>query len=276
MELDPNNTPTALNPILWRAISAPLTTLQGTSTAVFEDPLTRLFYTARTEMCPGTITVGTTTYPALTQAGVVGATTYLAADADGDGIADSGLFPLPVGTINGVTYFAAVRIVDNNSAINANTALSRNYEFSSTYNTTNTSVASADIFDPLGTGVGGVHGYYRTNVGLMELLQSYNTGGYANLSPEMKALNEYRWGNTTQASLNPGTPDLVVVGNSSQTFNSYTFTYLNQCDAMENGLSRRLDNPDKNPLSGGGSTTFAKLPDSDSRRVSFEILYHES
>jgi hypothetical protein len=259
----PNNTPTsASNPILWRAISAPLTTLQGTSNSVFEDPSTKLFYTARTEMCPGSISVGGTIYPALTQ--VDTGTTCLAADADGDGIADSGLFPLPVGTINGVTYFAAVRIVDNNSAINANTALSRNYEFSSTYTTTNTSVASADIFDPLGTGAGGVHGYYRTNVGLMELLQSYNTSGYTNLSPEMRALNEYRWGNTTQASLNPGTPDLVVVGNSSQTFNSYTFTYLNQCDAMENGLSRRLDNPDKNPLSGGGSTLFAKLPDSDS------------
>ena len=42
---------------------------------------------------------------------------FLAADADGDGIADAGLYRLPIGQLNGVTYYAAMRIVDNNSAI---------------------------------------------------------------------------------------------------------------------------------------------------------------
>lgn len=50
----------------------------------------------------------------------------LAADADGDGIADSGYSYL--GTLgnpaySGVTFYAGYRVIDNNSAINANTAL---------------------------------------------------------------------------------------------------------------------------------------------------------
>ena len=48
--------------------------------------------------------------------------TVMAASASGNGIADSFLWRLPIGTIDGVTYYAAVRIIDNNSAINVNTA----------------------------------------------------------------------------------------------------------------------------------------------------------
>src|SRR5205085_11988756 len=44
------------------------------------------------------------------------------ADADGDGIADSFLSRLPIGTINGITYYYAVRIIDNAAAVNLNTA----------------------------------------------------------------------------------------------------------------------------------------------------------
>jgi hypothetical protein len=43
----------------------------------------------------------------------------LAGDADGDGIADCALFRLPVGQINGVTYYAGVRVIDNAAALNA-------------------------------------------------------------------------------------------------------------------------------------------------------------
>ena len=39
---------------------------------------------------------------------------FLAADADGDGVADSGLWKLT--TVGDVTYYAACRIIDNNSA----------------------------------------------------------------------------------------------------------------------------------------------------------------
>src|SRR5205823_68853 len=53
---------------------------------------------------------------------------FLAGDADGDGIADSAFVKLPVGEINGVTYYAAIRIIDNNSAQNANTAMTKSLE----------------------------------------------------------------------------------------------------------------------------------------------------
>lgn len=47
---------------------------------------------------------------------------FLGADADGDGIADSMLFPMTLSEQDGVRYFAAIRIIDNNSALNALTA----------------------------------------------------------------------------------------------------------------------------------------------------------
>ena len=50
----------------------------------------------------------------------------VAADTDGDGIADAGLVKLPISSINGLTYYAAVRIVDNNAAVNANVAWQHN------------------------------------------------------------------------------------------------------------------------------------------------------
>jgi hypothetical protein len=48
----------------------------------------------------------------------------LAADADGDGIADSGLVKLL--TLDGVTYYAAVRIVDNSAGVDASIAQTPN------------------------------------------------------------------------------------------------------------------------------------------------------
>src|SRR5690606_4630353 len=47
---------------------------------------------------------------------------YLGADADGDGVADSLLFPMTLSEQDGVRYYAAIRIIDNNSALNALTA----------------------------------------------------------------------------------------------------------------------------------------------------------
>ncbi len=65
------------------------------------------------------------TFPALTIAG--GATPYhTTGDADGDGIADCGLvplgFPSPARSSPASKWYYGVRIIDGNSAINANTA----------------------------------------------------------------------------------------------------------------------------------------------------------
>ena len=49
-------------------------------------------------------------------------TPFLAADTDGDGIADSLLFKLPVSPVDGVTYYYSVRVLDHGSALNLNMA----------------------------------------------------------------------------------------------------------------------------------------------------------
>ena len=48
--------------------------------------------------------------------------TIPAADVDGDGFPDANYFKLPVGRVNGLDWYAAVRIVDNSSAVNASVA----------------------------------------------------------------------------------------------------------------------------------------------------------
>jgi hypothetical protein len=75
--------------------------------------------------CYITIPQGTSTqtFPALTD----GTNIYLAADTDGDGVADAALFRLPAGQLNGITWYAAVRIIDNCAAINAATAMAPNF-----------------------------------------------------------------------------------------------------------------------------------------------------
>ena len=85
-----------------------------------------------------------------------------AADADGDGIADALLWKLPVGPMNGVTYYAAVRVVDNNSAINVNTALARNFDFDGGLEAMQSPYAPS---------------YFLGRVGLAEILRSYKPKG---------------------------------------------------------------------------------------------------
>jgi DNA uptake protein ComE-like DNA-binding protein len=65
---------------------------------------------------------------------------FLAADADGDGIADAILFKLPVSPIGGITYYGAVRVLDNNSAINLNTAWDPNNEGTTVRNASGTNI----------------------------------------------------------------------------------------------------------------------------------------
>ena len=89
-------------------------------------------YTERTMLRPVTKRLGPTGpfYPAFEfnadptkrPSGEIPPTIILAADTDGDGIADANYFKLPVGRLNGLDYYAAIRIVDNNSAVNASTA----------------------------------------------------------------------------------------------------------------------------------------------------------
>ncbi len=165
----------------------------------------------------------TTNYPGF----LIGGTLYLGGDADGDGIADSGMFKLPVGELNGVTYYAAVRILDGGSAINATTAWYGMFGF-------DTAATPAKIAN---------QGFFSSNVGLMELLTDYNAAGtYGTLSPEMTTLNKYRFNSSA------GT---VVATNSAGTAVPYDdagvaisdFVFSSQGDAFSTQVGNRVGNP---------------------------------
>ncbi|HEV8378695.1 MAG TPA: hypothetical protein VGP99_07580, partial [Tepidisphaeraceae bacterium] len=128
----------------WGRVSYPLTTesdAAGSVRGYFEDPTyypdpskainpatnpLLLRFRFDTELEPTSKLVNGVPMPAFfINTGISGmANPYpaLAADADGDGIADSFLVRMPIGQINGLTYYYAVRIVDNTAAINLNTA----------------------------------------------------------------------------------------------------------------------------------------------------------
>ena len=178
--------PGATNPAIWPAVTSAVI-----GESKFESPYRAsgyngsLEYTARTRLIPTFLNFGGQTWPAfeidtadpnerLPNSGIATIARYqpfLAADADGDGVADSGLFRIPVGQLSGVTYFGAVRIVDNNAAVNINTAQSRDYDFD----------GAGAAFLPAAQGAAGSFyqdsyssGAFTSNVGLYELLRSYS------------------------------------------------------------------------------------------------------
>ncbi len=149
--------------------------------------------------------IGTDVYPAMT----IDGQTFLAADTDGDGIADSLLCPLPIGTPDGITYYVAIRILDNNSAINAAIAWKHNDD--------SIGILPGDFFP--------------TNVNLQSIL----AGGAA----EMGLLNAYRF-NALGAGLQP----VDDAGNARN-----DFAFISPYDALWQQLGRRPGNPGFNTAS---------------------------
>jgi hypothetical protein len=165
------------------------------------------------------------------QATIVDPTTglsYIGGDADGDSIADSGLVRFPIGEINGVTYYYAIRIIDNNSAINASTAWYSGGDF-------DTSAAQNVI---------GNYGFFPSNVGLAEYLADYNAAATtaAGLSPNLVNFNTFRFNTTTNAPAPAGVP---VTGQPYWDDGSQRsdFVYATQGDAFTQGLIHRINNP---------------------------------
>ena len=196
---------------------------------------------------PDALSGRTRVYPALKDP--VSGQVYMAADADGDGIADSALFSLATilstnieyatGTRQ-VKYFAAVRIIDNNAAINANTAFSRDCDF----------VCSADPrfwLNPIISGPDrGLLGCFRSNVGLLELLDPTMDAVSANTRfNEILSLNQFRFGASGAGAVNGGP---TVFGDLGPRID---FTFATVGDAMEMQLARRLAYPGYN----AGNTT---------------------
>ncbi|HWE96925.1 MAG TPA: helix-hairpin-helix domain-containing protein [Tepidisphaeraceae bacterium] len=228
--------------IAWPAISSPLA-----ANAMYEDPRFPLQpFPGHTASQPGIVAsptfvaFGGKTYPALQfYDPATGKITQpiLAASASGDGIADSLLWRLPIGELNGVTYYAAVRIIDNNAAINLNTA------FSSTVD-----------FDYQGKALTTLQGYglslgiFPSNIGLTEVLKTLNPSFAASpgsltdqtVSTEMAALNNYRFNGNAR-------PEGIVLGTTTPTddfgHSRADFKYNTVEEAMYMGFGRRIGNP---------------------------------
>jgi hypothetical protein len=171
-------------------------------------PLTHpVTLTQRSFVAPTSVTVDGVRYPALQPVNSTGVPTgaaVLAADADGDGIADAGLLKLPVPAIGGVTWYGALRIIDNCAAINASVAWEPN-----------------PIVDP-SQGLPG--DFFPTNIDLAGAV----------LDPsEMAKLNGFRFG-AASASLQP-----IDDAGKSRT----DFRFISPYDALWMQMGRRLGNP---------------------------------
>ena len=180
----------------------------------------------------------------------------IAADADGDGIADSALFKLPIGPINGITYYAATRVIDNNSAINACTAWSSVSDFA-----VPTAAATIAFQDPIATVNQAInYGFFRSNIGLRELLwpSSPTTSSSANVSEEMNQLNAYRFNEVLPQRPPPSSPIVgsmdtapvaddkipaTTTGSAQAPFDRGDFAWYSAGDALEQQLARRPGNP---------------------------------
>ncbi len=189
-----------------------------------------------------------------------GAPILLAGDADGDGIADSLPFKLPVGKINGLEYFGYVRIIDNNSAINVNTATAR----------------TAD-FDGAGTGQQN-YGFFTANIGLAELLKTYQeplpaaATDMQRFGAEFDRLNNWRYNGA-------GRPDGVFQSGAAvagtplnDNGSAADFYWWSVGDALQHQLTRRIDNPG---MIRAGSRARAFTP-SDSVALASRFLLKDS
>ncbi len=224
----------------WQAISSPplKDSSHGGVPVAFESPYldstwtntlgagySNANYNTRLAMAPTFITInspsgaGSAKYPAFT----VGGRTYLAANASGDGMADAGLWRIPGGQINGISYYAAVRVIDNNSAINASMAYKVNDDYT-TYPTPT---------PPAGPQLAG--NYWPTNINLASIMIASATGVQA----DIERLNNYR---INGAFTGPVTwaIDPPVDDNGA---NRTDFAFISPYDLLWQNLGRRPTNP---------------------------------
>ncbi|MGF1634320.1 MAG: ComEA family DNA-binding protein [Phycisphaerae bacterium] len=168
-----------------------------------------------------------------------GTTERIAGDADGDGIADSQLFPVgDIFQVDGLDarIYAAVRIVDHNSAINVDTAYLReaDIEMMNGFNT----------LDPTTWTPGPNKGFFRSNVGLLEL-GTWNGGPpvittFADPSPVFGGVNseEYKL-NTYRLGEEPLQATMFFDTNDDGSAEALTFNYASLGELMETNIARR-------------------------------------
>jgi DNA uptake protein ComE-like DNA-binding protein len=225
---------------IWQFISALPTITQFESPYVNNTAATPSArnYTTRIQVAPTSIAVTQSSngevvnFPAL-QYQVYNSSTNsynlyneLAGDADGDGVADCGLFRLTVGQINGVTYYGGVRVVDDCAAINSATAWQPNPVAS--YPTTPVSIPG---------------NFYPSNIDLNGLISP---------SDNLTALNNYRFNYALsglsapsptpfdERETTPAYPPAVAPKSAQQRSD---FSFGTQFEAFWMQLGRRIENP---------------------------------
>ena len=183
-----------------------------------------------------------------------GVATHLAADASGSGVADAALFPLNVapdarvaadGNSHPITYWGAVRVVDNAAALNINTSWRSVDRTAGAVDLTAANPEYAFL------------GAFRSNVGLYQLLNAMM--GTTNATAEFSVFDPARMGTAT-ASLTMVDDNNALRGDAS---------FLTQGDAMENQLARRVLNPGAN---GSTTTRFHAMPVDASSDLSYHFL----
>lgn len=164
-----------------------------------------------------------------------------AADTDGDGIADSLLFRLPVGTLEGLDYYAAVRVIDNGSAINVSTAYKRNDDY---------------LGQPPELQLAGE--FFPTNIDITGLLV---TTGTDTAAKQFDRLNSFRFSDPAVSGDNPTYASPVNEDGTTRT----DIRFLSRYDALWMQLGRRLSNPGYNPAGG----RYAALGEGDGGALAF-------
>ena len=202
---------------------------------------------------------------------------YLAADADGDGVADSGLFSLnwwskadagqvgadrpfqdsniPAGFYapgdpqHPTRWYAAVRIVDATAAINVNTAWRRNADIA----LTPTGGGGSDVYSASGLPASGAqpnYGFFRSNVGLYELLLGQN-----NDQSQWATFMAYRLGRDPTNAVGSLTGVSSATGRGD-----YAFSTIGE--ALEMNLARR-------PVAPFGTPVYRSFPASLSSSLAY-------
>jgi len=243
----PTASPSSSTTPIWPYLSAAPLGAQFESPYVPNGTTTPFTYKTNTNLQPSSITVqlasGPVVFPALYDS--TSGNTYLAGSSSGSGIADSGLFRLPVGELNGVTYYGSTFTIDNSAAVNASIA-----------SQPNTVVA----YQPSSTNSPLPGDFFPTSIDLSGMLRT----GSSSVSQQMSQLNAYRWGGAAAASLSPfyddGTP-------MSYSFNS-------PLEAMWMQLGRRLDNPGLNGVATG--PYYQTLPVGESMAMAYRYCLMNS
>jgi hypothetical protein len=200
----------------------------------------------------------------------------LAGDADGDGIADGGTFRLTDTPIRGEHFYATIKIVDNNSAINPQIAWSRDRDYD----------ANGNIITPNPN-----FGFFGGNVGFEEMLEDKPDNTFVNgvardFDPSesklngtntalMAQYNNYRF-NTGTTYLGAGSIAVTVpdsINPAPVARKDYAFD--SQTEAKDNGLDRRLKSPtyNSNALSSGTFQPYQALPASDATAFAYKFNF---